>query len=165
MVWSLGYIVWPLLQKHFCKFVVTVFDGVTWHWLFCDFLRNEGFQYTLVDLRGGYKNHTNYDHSHKKSEIKKFGTLFSYICGLSPPLAKGGWRITPSPLAIFLNFSKNEYKYRHTTYGILFSINLTFSNKISAIPVETFLRKWRFSGVMSCDFGSKNGQLSRASRM
>ena len=51
------------------------------------------------------------------------------------------------------------------TYGTLFSINLTFSNKISAKSVQTLLRKWRFSDVMSGDLGSKIGQHSNVSRM
>ena len=68
-------------------------------------------------------------------------------------------RITPLPLANFLNNLKLSLGYRHETCGTSFSINLAYSHKISAKSVEKFLRKWRFSDVMSCDFGPKTADF------
>ena len=50
---------------------------------------------------------------------------------------------------------KNYVRYRHQTFSTLLDINLTPCLKILSNLVGKFLRKWRFSDVMSCDFELK----------
>ena len=50
---------------------------------------------------------------------------------------------------------KNYVRYRDQTFSTLSDINVTPCLKILSNLVGKFLRKWRFSDVMSCDFELK----------
>ena len=50
---------------------------------------------------------------------------------------------------------ENCVRYRHQTLSTLSDINLTPCLKLLSNFVGNFLRKWRFSDVMSCDFELK----------
>ena len=87
------------------------------------------------------------------------------ISPLSRHWLGGGGRITPTPLANFLIDLK-------TKTGIDAKLPVPYSAsiwhpqaKFQQSSSRSFLRKWRFSDVMSRDFGSKIGQHSNASRM
>ena len=66
--------------------------------------------------------------------------------------AGGGCSNTPPPSRAKV---KNYVRYRHKTFSTLSDINLTPCPKFLLILVRKFLRKWRFSDVMSCDFELK----------
>ena len=50
---------------------------------------------------------------------------------------------------------KNYERYRHQTFSTLSDIKLTPCLKLLSNLVGKFLRKWRFTDVMSCDFELK----------
>ena len=93
------------------------------------------------------------------SQISHSDIVWSYtsknhtrVCGLThAPL---GGTAAPPPLE-YSRLLKNYVRYRHQTFSTLSDINLTPCLKILSNLVGKFLRKWRFSDVMSCDFELK----------
>ena len=90
------------------------------------------------------------------------GIFFRYF--FNPPLTWGEGRITPS-LANFLNNFQTSTDIDAKLMVLYAASSWHIHTKCQRNPSDFFFRKWHFGDVMSCDLGSKNGQLSMASRM